>query len=58
MAIKFGRPIEARTRFTTVETEAAATPRRGSICPAVRAATGARNGRAAWCVKPCSRPTI
>ena len=24
MAIKFGRPIEARTRFTTVETEAAA----------------------------------
>ena len=56
MAIKFGRPIEARTRLTPVETEAAAMPS-ASTCPPACAATGAANGRAAWCARTSSPPT-
>ena len=49
MAIKFGRPIEARTHFAPVETEAPMPT--ASTCPSACAATGAANGRAAWCAK-------
>ena len=48
MAIKFGRPIEARTRLTPVE---AGSQRAASTCPPACAATGATTGRAAWCAR-------
>ena len=44
MAIKFGRPIEARTRFTPIEAEPAADAARSSTYRAGRAATAAQNG--------------
>ena len=56
MAIKFGRPIEARTRLTPVEAEAARDATASTCLPAC-AATGAANGRAAWCARTSSPPT-
>ena len=55
MAIKFGRPIETRTRFTPVETGPAAHERLD--LPTRMRRNRATNGRAAWCASMCSPPT-
>ena len=53
MAIKFGRPIEARTRLVPVEQAAGERLDLPSAC----AATGAATGRGAWCARTSSPPT-
>ena len=57
MAIKFGRPIESRTRVVPVEPAApGGTPLDLTAPPAPHAPR--RLGRAAWCARTCLRPTI